>query len=75
MHIQNLYLNLIRTIEVITQNKRLSSMDRLRDGKAGISLGIRPANERCRYIVTTSLIGWVHTYLNWSLEKQKYSIL
>ena len=21
-----------------------------------------PANERCRYIVTTSLIGWVHTY-------------
>ena len=25
---------------------------------AGISLGIQPANERCRYIVTTSLIGW-----------------
>ena len=21
----------------------------------------RPANERCRYIVTTSLIGWAHT--------------
>ena len=25
---------------------------------AGISLGMCPANERCRYIVTTSLIGW-----------------
>ena len=25
------------------------------------SLGMRPTNERCRYIVTTSLIGWVHT--------------
>ena len=29
--------------------------------EAGISLGMRPANERRRYIVTTSLIGWVHT--------------
>ena len=28
---------------------------------SGISLGIRPVNERCRYIVTTSLIGWGHT--------------
>ena len=28
---------------------------------AGISLGMRPANERRRYIVTTSLIGWEHT--------------
>ena len=24
----------------------------------GISLGFRPANERRRYFVTTSLIGW-----------------
>ena len=28
---------------------------------AGISLGMCPANERCHYNVTTSLIGWVHT--------------
>ena len=26
----------------------------------GISLPMRPANERCGYIVTTSLIGWEH---------------
>ena len=25
---------------------------------AGISVGMRPANERCRYIVRMSLIGW-----------------
>ena len=28
---------------------------------AATSLGLRPANERCRYDVTTSLIGWAHT--------------
>ena len=28
---------------------------------AGISLGMHPANERRRYNVTMSLIGWVHT--------------
>ena len=28
---------------------------------AGISLGVRPANEIRRYNVTTSLIGWAHT--------------
>ena len=28
---------------------------------SGISPGMHPANERCCYIVTTSLIGWVHT--------------
>ena len=27
----------------------------------GISLGMRPANQRRRHIVTMSLIGWVHT--------------
>ena len=27
----------------------------------GISLGMRPANERHHYIVTMSLIGWAHT--------------
>ena len=28
---------------------------------SGMSLGMRPANERRRYIVTMSLIGWAHT--------------
>ena len=28
---------------------------------AGISLGMCPANERCCYNTTTSLIGWAHT--------------
>ena len=28
---------------------------------AGISLDMRPANERRRYNITTSLIGWAHT--------------
>ena len=28
---------------------------------SGISLGLRPANERHCYIVTTSLIGWAYT--------------
>ena len=32
----------------------------------GIILCMRRANERRRYIVTSSLIGWAHTQ-NWSL--------
>ena len=27
----------------------------------GLILGLRPANERCRYKVTSSLIGWPQT--------------
>ena len=30
-------------------------------GIAGLVLGLRPANERRRYFVTTSLIGWAQT--------------
>ena len=30
-------------------------------GPSGIILWMRPANERRRYIVTSSLIGWAHT--------------
>ena len=33
----------------------------LPDGISGIILCMRPANERRRYIVTSSLIGWAHT--------------
>ena len=31
------------------------------DIHAGLILGLHPANERRRYFVTTSLIGWVQT--------------
>ena len=31
------------------------------DAHAELILGLRPANERCRYKVTLSLIGWVQT--------------
>ena len=30
----------------------------------GIILSVRPANERRRYIVTSSLIGWVHAQID-----------
>ena len=30
-------------------------------GNAGLILGLRPANERCHYFVTASLIGWAQT--------------
>ena len=33
---------------------------RASDG-AGLILGLRPAKERLRYFVTTSLVGWVQT--------------
>ena len=33
----------------------------LQEAKAGIILGLRPANERRRYKVTPSLIGWAQT--------------
>ena len=29
--------------------------------ETGLILGLRPANERCRYFVTTTLIGWAQT--------------
>ena len=31
-------------------------------GKTGLILGLRSANERRRYFVTTSLIDWVQAY-------------
>ena len=31
------------------------------DTESGLILGLRPANERRRYFVTTSPIGWVQT--------------
>ena len=40
---------------------------------SGLILGLRPANERCSYFVTTSLIGWAQT-LNqpWYCDSSKY---
>ena len=34
---------------------------------AGISLAMFPANERRRYSVKTSLIGWVHSQRSYNL--------
>ena len=34
------------------------------NGIVGLILGLRPANERRRYFVTTSLIGWAQTLLD-----------
>ena len=38
-----------------------ANSDQMWSWYTGISLGMHPANERRRYIVTTSLIGWAHT--------------
>ena len=38
-----------------------SSLVQMMSMFAGISLGLRPTNERPRYNVTTSLIGWART--------------
>ena len=45
---------------------------------AGLSLGLRPANERPRYFVTMSLIGWAHAFspdflTNWKQYKHQTS--
>ena len=39
-------------------NEAASTMRNAKDAIPGLILGLRPANERCRYFVTTSLIGW-----------------
>ena len=46
---------------VIKEEWNISSSGISAFGKPEISLGMHPANERRRYIVTTSLIGWAHT--------------
>ena len=53
------YIEFLTDINKIRKN--------IKDGKdlsTGISLGMRPANGRRRYIVTTSLIGWAHTKID-----------
>ena len=47
--------------------------------QSGLSLGLRPANERRRYFVTTSLIGWTQANnqprcsysLEWSMQRKQ----
>ena len=42
---------------------------------AGLILGLRSANERRRYFVTTSLIGWVEAYgLRPANERRRYFV-
>ena len=38
---------------------RMSNAEYDANHNAGLILGLRPVNERRRYFVTTSLIGWV----------------
>ena len=46
------YDDIIMHYDIINQNRAGDGMS------TGLSLGLRPANERHRYFVTTSLIGW-----------------
>ena len=41
---------------------------------AGLILGLRPANERRRYKVTTSLIGWAHAKIQPSISEIKSNL-
>ena len=43
------------------RNKVKSQHDFLHHNISGLIIGLRPANERCRYKVTPSLIGWTQT--------------
>ena len=43
------------------QDKNLTALLVMSAMYSGIILWMHPANERWRYIVTLSLIGWVHT--------------
>ena len=50
-------------------------MNPLNKTNAGLLLGLRPANERRRYFVTSSLIGWVqawnqpwNVHISWDIQ-------
>ena len=49
-----------KTNWVLTHNQPESVMEDKKHNP-GLILGLRPANERRRYFVTTSLIGWAQT--------------
>ena len=49
----------INTFLVETTSALMSSV--LKQSYTGLTLGLRPANERRRYTVTPSLIGWAQT--------------
>ena len=46
------------------------------DTYSGLILGLHPANERRRYKVTLSLIGWAHTILGLhpANERRRYKV-
>ena len=46
----------------------ISNLHMPNSSQPGIILCMRTTNERRRYIVTSSLIGWVHIYRKWSLH-------
>ena len=55
----------ILTILAATSNEKVSTVTTLvfqwRHTNSGLTLGLRPANERRRYKVTPFLIGWAQT--------------
>ena len=57
------------------QNQSLSYHGMQRHTWSGLILGLRPANERRRYFVTASLIGWAQTWNQpwWSCQSIKGS--
>ena len=56
-----LYLDWISLVVTVFARCRSLSLG-LVDQDTGLILGLRPANERRHYFVTTSLIGWAQTY-------------
>ena len=60
--ISEVHYDKIRDIHVYSA-KKLSwyTVDSIYHGYTGLILGLRSANERWRYFVTTSLIGWAQT--------------
>ena len=46
----------------VTKHSNTQPCAYLMESTTGLILGLRPANERCRYKVTASLIGWAQTW-------------
>ena len=57
-----------------TESNVLLYIRRLASEISGLIPGLRPANERRRYFVTTSLTGWVHTLNQSALNLDIYVI-
>ena len=54
-----------------TFNARMVSIVLTIPSSTGLTLGLRPANERRRYFVTTSFIGWKHAWISPEVRYQQ----